>query len=37
MLIEDGGPKLVLAGMMDHEAISVNNVSSVQMGGVYRH
>ena len=33
VLIEDGGPKLVLAGMMDHEAISVNNVSSVQMVG----
>ena len=33
VLIEDGGPKLVLAGMMDHEAISVNNVSSVQMRG----
>ena len=33
VLIEDGGPKLVLSGMMDHEAISVNNVSSVQMGG----
>ncbi len=33
VLIEDGGPKLVLAGMMDHEAISVNNVSSVQRGG----
>ena len=32
VLIEDGGPKLVLAGMMDHEAISVNNVSSVQRG-----
>ena len=32
VLIEDGGPKLVLAGMMDHEAISVNNVSSVQGG-----
>ena len=33
VLIEDGGPKLVLAGMMDHEAISVNNVSSVQKVG----
>ncbi len=33
VLIEDDGPKLVLAGMMDHEAISVNNVSSVQMVG----
>ena len=33
VLIEDGGPKLVLAGMMDHEAISVNNVSSVKMVG----
>ena len=32
VLIEDGGPKLVLAGMMDYEAISVNNVSSVQRG-----
>ena len=32
VLIEDGGPKLVLAGMMDYEAISVNNVTSVQRG-----
>ena len=37
VLIEDGGPKLVLAGMMDHEAISVNNVSSVQRWEVYRN
>jgi len=33
VLIDEGGPKLVLAGMMDHEAISVDKVSSVK-GGV---
>lgn len=33
VLIEVGGPKLVLAGMKDYEAISVDKVSSVR-GGV---
>ena len=32
VLIEEAGPKLVLAGMMDHEAISVDKVSSVRGG-----
>ena len=33
VLIEESGPRLVLAGMMDHESISVDKVTSVR-GGV---
>jgi len=33
VLIEESGPKLVLAGMSDYEAISVEKVTSVEGGG----
>ena len=32
VLIDLGSPKLVLAGMMDHESISLDKVSSIQWG-----
>ena len=32
VLIDQGSPKLVLAGMMDHESISLDKVSSIQWG-----
>ena len=32
VLIEESGPMLVLAGMMDHESISVDKVTSVGGG-----
>tara|TARA_A100001037_G_scaffold200005_1_gene178894 strand:+ start:277 stop:789 length:513 start_codon:yes stop_codon:yes gene_type:complete len=32
VLIEESGPRLVLAGMMDHESISVDKVTSVRGG-----
>ena len=32
VLIEESGPRLVLAGMMDHESISVDKVTSVREG-----
>ena len=32
VLIDQGSPKLVLSGMMDHESISLDKVSSIQWG-----
>jgi flagellar basal-body rod modification protein FlgD len=32
VLIDQGSPKLVLSGMMDHESISLDKVSSIQRG-----